>query len=55
MQATLDCPICEKVVYSEIGRGCKMCGMLLEDKNKNIGFCYKLCMRKYNKINKSKK
>jgi len=45
----LNCPICKKEVYSEIGKGCKMCGMLLEDEDNE--FCCKLCMRKFNTIN----
>lgn len=50
MQAILNCPICEKEIYSEIGRGCKMCGMPLQ--NKDEIFCCKICMRKYKLINK---
>jgi len=52
MQITFDCPICKKVIYSEVGYGCKMCGMPLE--NKNEIFCCKLCLRKYKTINKIK-
>ena len=52
MKQTLDCPICEKRLYSELGKGCKMCGMPLE--NKEEIFCCKLCMRKYKTINKRK-
>jgi len=48
----LKCPVCEDEVYSGVGKGCKMCGMLLKDKEKT--FCCKLCMRKYNTINKSR-
>ena len=44
----LNCPICKKKVFSEIGRGCKMCGMIL---NGPDSFCCKICMRKYNTIN----
>jgi hypothetical protein len=43
------CPICDKEVFSGVGSGCKMCGMLV---NNNEFFCCKLCMRKYNTINK---
>jgi len=52
MQRILNCPICEKEIYSEIGKGCKMCGMPLENKDKE--FCCKICMRKYKTINKIK-
>ena len=50
---TFSCLICEKRIYSGIGKGCKMCGMSLE--NKNEEFCCKLCLRKYNTINKLRK
>ena len=51
MKNKLDCPICDKEVFSGVGEGCKMCGMVMlgfED------FCCKLCMRKYNSINRMK-
>ena len=44
------CPLCYEKVYSGIGKGCKMCGMILEDKSKD--FCSDKCRRKYEKINK---
>jgi len=47
----LSCPICKKDVYSIAGNGCKMCGMALEDAG---AFCCKICMRKYNTINRHK-
>lgn len=50
MSKVLNCLICKKEVYSEIGKGCKMCGMLLE--NIDDKFCCKICMRKYKLINK---
>lgn len=46
----LMCPVCNDEVYSGVGEGCKMCGMILKDKDKD--FCCKLCMRKHNTINK---
>jgi hypothetical protein len=52
MENVLNCPICKRDVYSEVGTGCKMCGMLLEDKSNE--FCCKLYMRKYKTINKMK-
>jgi len=52
MENILNCSICKKKLYSEIGKGCKMCGMPLEDKKEN--FCCRLCIRKYNTINKMK-
>jgi len=46
---TLSCPLCHENIYSELGKGCKMCGMVLEDRGKE--FCSKECKRKYRKIN----
>ena len=49
MKNQLDCPICNKKIFSGLGEGCKMCGMItVED------FCCKICMRKFNSINKRK-
>jgi hypothetical protein len=45
MKKNLDCPICEKIVYSSVGGGCKLCGMPLNDKNEN--FCSENCRIKY--------
>ncbi len=50
MKKHKDCPICEEEVYSDIGRGCRMCGMPLE--NKNEEFCSNKCRVKYFLINK---
>lgn len=36
----MPCPLCHKNVYSELGKGCKMCGMVLEDDGE---FCSDLC------------
>ena len=44
------CPICLKIVYSGVGSGCQMCGMLLE--NTMEEFCCKICRRKHSTINK---
>jgi len=52
MKQTLTCPLCHERVYSEIGKGCKMCGMALKDKSRE--FCSRICRSKYGKINKSK-
>ncbi|MBC8434989.1 hypothetical protein H8D91_00600 [archaeon] len=53
MKKVAKCTICSQELYSGIGEGCKMCGMLLvEETNK---FCCKLCMRKFNTINRGKK
>ena len=49
MNSILNCPICKEVVYSGIGKGCKMCGMLLEEQDE---FCCKICMGKFSTINK---
>ena len=52
MKKEMMCPVCHDIVYSEIGKGCKMCGMSLVDKSRD--FCSKLCRKLYNKINKLK-
>ena len=46
----MNCPLCHEKVYSELGKGCKMCGMPLEDKGRD--FCSKICRNKYKNINK---
>lgn len=43
-----DCPICQQELVSEIGKGCKMCGMPLE--NKNDDFCSLKCKEDYKNI-----
>ena len=48
MKQTLKCPLCNEKIYSGLGIGCKMCGMILQDKNKE--FCSKICKSKYKKI-----
>ena len=53
MSKVINCPICKKDVYSETGYGCKMCGMALDDESTPKNFCCKICMRKYNTINKN--
>lgn len=45
----LKCPLCKEIVYSEIGKGCKMCGMPLTIKSAQ--FCSNECQIKYVKIN----
>ena len=53
MKDNMNCPICKKEVFSNIGNGCMMCGMPI--KNEEFGkFCCKICMRKYNTINHAK-
>ncbi|MBI2630111.1 hypothetical protein HYW76_03340 [Candidatus Pacearchaeota archaeon] len=48
----MNCLLCHKEVYSEFGKSCKMCGMILEDKGKD--FCSSLCKKNYKKINTEK-
>ena len=50
MNQELNCPLCEKKIYSSIGFGCVLCGMPLE--NEKSKFCSKKCKREYKKINK---
>jgi hypothetical protein len=52
MELILNCPICKEELYSGIGKGCKMCGMILEDEDNE--FCCKICMRKFNTILRNK-
>jgi hypothetical protein len=47
----MSCPICHEEIFSELGKSCKMCGMVLEDPGKE--FCSKKCRIKYLKIRKS--
>lgn len=49
MKQKLECPLCNEIVYSGIGNGCMMCGMILEDDEE---FCSEKCKDKYEKINK---
>jgi len=48
----MKCYICKKEVYSELGMGCKMCGMPLENDG---DFCCKSCKNKFIKINQIEK
>jgi len=48
-----NCPLCYKEIFSEIGKGCKMCGMPLEDESNK--FCSKTCRIKFDKIKKEDK
>ncbi len=50
MNKSMSCLICNKELFSEIGKGCRMCGMPLE--NINEEFCSQSCIIKYNNINK---
>lgn len=52
MKKELKCPMCYEVVYSGVGKGCKMCGMVLEDESGE--FCSKTCRGTYGKINQGK-
>jgi len=47
----MTCFICYQKLYSEIGKGCKMCGMTLEDRGKD--FCCRKCKKQYLKIRES--
>ncbi len=47
----MTCFICHQKVYSELGKGCKMCGMTLEDEAKD--FCCQKCRKQYLKIRES--
>jgi len=43
----LDCPLCNKEIFSDIGKGCIMCGMPLEHEGE---FCSNKCKQIYIKI-----
>jgi len=43
-----NCPVCHNKIYSGLGRGCRLCGMPLEDESKE--FCSKECKKRYNQI-----
>jgi len=49
MQEEIICPLCNEKIYTGLGKGCKMCGMVIE---KNEDFCSILCKKEYIKINK---
>ena len=50
---TQNCLICHKQIYSELGKSCKLCGMILEDKGKE--FCSNNYRRKFKAIHKYEK
>ena len=41
----LVCPICYQKGHIGLGKGCKMCGMILEDEAKD--FCCQKCRKQY--------
>ena len=43
----LNCPLCKEQVFSELEKGCKMCGMPLENKEE---FCSAHCEKLYDAI-----
>ena len=49
MNKNMKCPLCKEEIYSEMGKGCKMCGMILS--NKNAEFCSESCESNYKSIN----
>ena len=44
----LNCPLCDEDVFSDVGVGCKMCGMPLNEQD--IDFCSRECETKYKNI-----
>ena len=48
---TKKCPFCDKGLYSDIGKKCKMCGMSL---NLKENFCSINCERTYTNVKKIK-
>ncbi len=45
------CPLCHLEIYSDLSKGCKLCGMALQDESKE--FCSQECRLKYVKITSS--
>jgi len=45
----LRCPLCEKDLYSDLGKGCKMCGMVPTEFDEE--FCSKICEKNFKEIN----
>jgi len=52
MKKEKKCPLCYEKIYSGIGKGCKMCGMQLEDDGRE--FCSKKCRIKYDYVNQKR-
>jgi len=48
MKQGFNCPVCAQEVFSGIGKGCRLCGMLLEEEKEN--FCCSDCEETYNNI-----
>jgi hypothetical protein len=46
-----NCLICEKEIFSSIGKGCQLCGMPLDTKN---SFCCSNCEITYKQIKRGK-
>jgi hypothetical protein len=44
----LICPLCNEKIYSDIGNGCRMCAMPI---NEQEIFCCDLCEDNYHEIN----
>ena len=44
----ISCPLCYEVIYTGLGKGCRMCGMKI---NPNEEFCSEICEEEYGKIN----
>ncbi len=51
MKQNMKCPLCKEELYSELGKGCRMCGMVLA--NQNGEFCSEYCRERYRFINKT--
>ena len=49
MKKELECPLCSEPIYSGLGKGCKMCGMSINDSE---NFCSETCETEFKKINK---
>lgn len=48
MKTGIACPLCKEKLYSGLGKGCKMCGMPIEE---NKEFCSENCKLNYFLIN----
>jgi len=46
----IKCPLCKEDLYSGLGVGCKMCGMVLVEFDED--FCSEECEKNFKEINK---
>jgi len=47
----MKCLLCKETVFSELGNGCRMCGMVVD---MNEDFCSSWCENEFGRINEKK-